>query len=46
MWRSLHLGLLTSDAQLGLGVQQRLLHLLRLRDVHLQEGEVGRAASL
>lgn len=31
----------TSEAQLGLGVQQRLLDLLRLGDVHLQEGEAG-----
>lgn len=36
----------TSEPQFGLGVQQGLLHLLWLRDVHLQQGEAGGAGPL
>ena len=36
----------TSEAQFGLGVQKRLLDLLRLGDVHLEEGEAGGAGLL
>lgn len=38
--------LLTSEAQFGLGVQQGLLDLLRLGDVHLEEGEAAGAGPL
>ena len=40
------LSVCTSEAQFGLGVKKSLMDLLRLGDVHLEEGEAGGAGPL